>query len=330
MRIQALTSFKNISRINNNKTNSILTKPQYDSFSFSGKVLSYEEMKPLKLQAYQIQQDSIQYQNEALEIKDDAYFTLSKAKEEYIQALKYCNSFKKNPSKLNLTLPNGNVLEYKFELKNGNFTLEIEEKNDEDAIVKTISAVNFAPVKVANYNQDGVDLFEYSGNNVVAIKNLSADGASLGQYDSIYSYRSGKLYSALFGGNLATFLEPSEKMIVYFDDKPTIYSLGNIVNPKGNRCSADERYVFIGNSLSNYYYHFCGSDQGEMLWDESFHFEKGKFIGSINNGEQKAKNEDIISNDAVYLNDDNQFVRTTKLHARVSDFGLPVFVDCEN
>ena len=81
--------------------------------------------------------------------------------------------------------------------------------------------------------------------------------------------------------------------------------------------------------MSNYYSEFVGKISGEMCWDESFHFEKGKFIGSIQNGLQSSKNKDVVSSNATYLNNDNQFVRTTKLHARVSDFGSPIFIDCE-
>lgn len=330
MKIQNIALYKtNLinKKINNNYTTN---KIQTDSFSFRGEVLSYDKLRNLKLKSYQIQNESQEYKLEAQNTKDEAYSALQEARNEFIQALKYCKSFKKDPTKTQIELENGNTLSFQFQYKNGNFTLEIEEFADDGEIIKTISALNFIPIKVINYSEDKVDYYEYRGNKVAITKNLNVGQDDFGSYDRCFNFSNGKLNDANVNGRISLD-KPAEfeKTFVYFDDKLMVCSLDNQIAPDGT-CSASERFVYIGDSFSNYYSNFNGDIRGRVSWLESLHYDRGRLIGSINNGAQIAKNADILSSDAIYLDDNNQFIHTTKLRARVSDFGLPIFADYEN
>lgn len=329
MKIQSILNIKTQSFAKHNKINNFPLINQTDSVSFKGKVLTYEELRPLKMRAWQVQNESIEHKKEAVIAKDEAYEKLAIVKDEFIQALKYCNYYKKNPTKTKLKLPNGNILKFQFEYKLGKLTLEIEELNQEEAVIKTISAVNFIPTKIIDMSDNSLDVYEFSGNEVIILENLGVDGSEFGTCDTFTSFRNGKLNTISKNGNVAKQPSEFEGTYVYFDDKLSVYSSGNIVNKNGT-CKSDERFVYLDESFSNYYSGFKGNLQGGMSFDESLHWQRGKFIGAIYDGMQKTKNEDIISHDATFLNEYNEFIHSKNCHARLSDFGLPIFADFEN
>ena len=306
---------------------SYINTNQTDSVSFNGKLLSYQDELQLKIKSSEIVKNAISHKKDALEVKTEAYSVLNDAQSEFINAMKLANFYKKNPSRTQAILKNGNKIDFQLLLKNENLSLEIAEFNGDELsqenTIREISAQNFIPWQIQVHNDDSFDIYQFQGTNVNVMKGIKLEEDFV--CEKVYSFSGGKLISASFDVNPFSEPKTTGKMYNFFNDDLILYYEDSELDSSGTAI-CNERFSWVDSKLKHYYETLEGKvNNGLLSWDVSYHYNGGKLVAKVENGYQENPDADIVSKKAVVLNGDNKYEYNNNFHCRVSDFGEIIY-----
>ncbi|MBQ9149939.1 hypothetical protein IJX73_03310, partial [bacterium] len=278
MKIQNISPFKYKYSFNTQKTAS---KPfnstnQFDSFTFTGTKVSYDEIRPVKIQAYKTQIEATELQGKSNAVVREAYEQLAIAKDEYIKALNIIKIFNQDPQRQTRKLKNGNELRFKTEYKNDVCHLEAREVSQDGETIRSFSAVNSIPSNLMTYG-DSENYYTFTGTKVTIMQGMNVQSSMSGGAKAVYNYNLGRLTSASI--DLQALDDPQSVSQSYFyDSNGELIIYANNCETSGSSIKCDERYVFDNNGkLLTYFDEFCTDSQsGTLSFNEGLHFDSGR------------------------------------------------------
>ncbi len=299
---------------------------QFDSFSFTGSKVSYEEIRPVKMKAYQTQIEATELQGKSNAVARDAYEQLAIAKDEYIKALNIIKIFNQDPQRQTRKLKNGNELRFVAEYKNDVCHLEAREVNQDGETIRSFSAVDSIPSNLMTYG-DSENYYAFTGTKVTIMQGMNVLSSKSGGAEAVYNYNLGQLTSASI--DLQALDDPQSVSQSYFynsNGKLIIYASNSETSGSSVKC--DERYVFDDNGkLLTYFDGFSTDSQsGTLSFNEGLHFDSGRFIARTKKSVCQSKGDEMVSHDAYYLLD-GEFVHSSDFHFLMTDLEPIVFED---
>jgi len=327
MKIQSLSPFiKQNYKLNNNFKFHKNINAVHDTITFSGQKVEYEEIRPIRMKAYETQIEAMELQGKSRKVAKDAYEALAQAKREYLKALNIIKVFKQDPQRQTRKLKNGNELKFKSELKDGVCHLEANELAPDGKTIRQISAINFNPAKMITY-LDEFNHYEFTDKDVTIMQGMNISSPASGGTRAIYKFTLGKLTTISL--DVEALGNPQSVSHMYFYNENgnlRMYTSDNLAS--GNDTSCNERYVFDSNSkLLSYFTGFSGDvATGEINFDKSLHFDDGRFIASTKDSFCKEKGGEVVSKDSYYLKD-GEFVHSNDFHFLMTDLEPIVFED---
>lgn len=329
MKVQSLSPFikKNYNSNRNIKFHQINNLSQ-DTISFSGRSVEYEEIRPIRLRAYETQIEATELQGKSKKVARDAYEALQTAKNEYIKALNIIKVFKQDPQRESRKLKNGHELKFKSELKGDTWHLKASEVDSGGNPIRSFEAIDFNPVKLTTYGDD-FNYYEFSDKDVTIMQGMNILSLNSGGGEAVYKFTLGKLVSASI--DLQALEKPQVVSQMYFYDDSgnlRIYANNNVTNDSDVKC--DERYVFDSNNkLLTYFVGFLSDTSSKTLnFSKSMHFDDGKFIACTNNSKPLGNDCEMVSKNAYYLKD-GKFNHSTDFHFLMTDLEPIIFEDME-
>ncbi len=330
MKIQNISPFKYKYSFNTQKTTSkpINSTNQFDSFTFTGTKVSYDEIRPVKIQAYKTQIEATELQGKSNAVVREAYEQLAIAKSEYIKALNIIKIFNQDPQRQTRKLKNGNELRFEVEYKNNICHLKASEVNEDGETIRSFSAVDSIPSNLTTYG-DSVNYYEFKDANVTIMQGMNLVSSSSGGAEALYKYSQGKLTSVSI--DLQALEDPQTVSSVYFYDENSnlrIYVSNNETSGTSVKC--DERYVFDDNGkLLTYFDGFCTDIQsGALSFNEGLHFDDAHLVARTKKSVCENMGDEMVSHDAYYLKD-GEFIHSSDFHFLMTDLEPIIFEDKE-
>ena len=327
MKIQSLSPFiKQNYKINNNFKFKPINYSNQDTISFSGQKVEYEEIRPIRMRAYETQIEAMELQGKSKRVAKDAYEALTVAKSEYIKALNIIKIFKQDPQRQTRKLKNGNELRFKSELKGDTWYLEASEHDLDGKAIRNFSAVNFNPVQMTTAI-DGINNYLFSDKDVTIMQGINIASLASGGCEAVYKYTLGKLVSASI--DMQALENPQIVSDMYFyDENNNLRIYANNGETSDSYAKCDERYVFDSNGklLTQFIGFGADTSTGTMNFDESLHFDNGRFIAYAKDSSCDKKADEVVSKDAYYL-ENGEFVHSNDFHFLMTDLEPIVFED---
>lgn len=280
------------------------------------------------MKAYETQIDVIELQGKSRKVAKDAYEALAVAKSEYIKALNIIKIFKQDPQRQTRKLKNGNELRFKFELKGDTCYLEASEHDLDGKVIRSFSAVDFNPVQMTTAT-DGINNYLFSDKDVTIMQGINAASFTSGGCEAVYKYTLGKLVSASI--DLQALENPQIVSDMYFyDENDNLRIYANNAETSGSQVKYEERYVLDDNGklLTQFIGFRADTSIGTMNFDESLHFDNGRFIASTKDSFCKEKGGEVVSKDSYYLKD-GEFMHSGDFHFLMTDLEPIIFEDKE-
>ena len=258
MRISPIALTTRIYRNNHaNKSdfqNNPILKNNFDTVSFKGKALSFDEIKPYRLEAFKLSNEASKHYEDSKEIAKNAYSELKVAK----QAFKYTQSVlsiaNKNPDEYVVSLENGNNLIIKPSFTpQGKFFTFVEVDQDSNPVrgIKYFGHNNF---NVTYYHDNNIrDEYSFVNGRISVLKNNTGSSA-----DCMYNFENGKLISCLVGLTAQNNDIPpiSKESYLFQNDKLKDYSNG--ISNGDSIFSSDEKYSYHNGAFVQYRSDFKG------------------------------------------------------------------------
>lgn len=303
------------------KSNPIL-KNNFDTVSFKGKALSFDEIKPYKLQAFKLSNEASEHYEDSKEIVKKAYQELKVSK----QAFKYTQSVlsiaNKNPDEYVVSLENGNNLIIKPSFTpQGKFFTFVEVDQDSNPL-RSILYFGSKDFQVSLYNGDKRDVYYFQNGEIHISKNVQGNFI-----ESSYNFKNGKLASHYINTLAFNDCTPQKIDEAYFfnNDKLTNYSSG--ISCINDTIISDEKYSFCNGLFVGYYEDFKNLSDGAQTWSSSYHFKDGKFVVRLEDVKYKKNNNDAKATSAIFLNDDKDYIKSSDFLCELTPDGSITVVD---
>ena len=306
------------------KNNPIL-KNEFDTVSFKGKALSYDEVKPYKLEAYKLSDEASSYCDKSASIIKSAYDELKIAK----QAFKYTQSAlsiaNKNPDEYVVSLENGNNLIIKPSFTpQGKFFTFVEVDQDSNP-VRGIKYFGHNKFEVTIHN-DGYtrDVYSFEDGEISIFKNHKGNMA-----DCMYDFKNGKLMLCLEGIALSDNNAPpdSKEAYLFEDDSLITYTTGLRYDNSDFLC--DERFCYKNGVLIQYCRDFKSSANKIQSWSSSYHFKDGKFAVYLDNVKYNRATSDANGSSVIFLNNNGKYIKSSDFLCELTPDGSIDVLDGE-
>lgn len=330
MKISSINLYTN-NAVNNNRNNisRILTKPlKMDTVSFSGMPAESSHIIKAKIEAEKIQQQSEEIKSNAVQYSNEAYEALSETKQQFIEALDYINIAKKALANkdVSLQLDNGNTLEVASMMIEGKLSpiliKVLDEHNEQKQSIKVNRNI---PTHIEEYKDDGTIKFaDFRGNSVLISDDISMEEST--KIGSTYVFVDGKITTIRKDRGFDVISNSMNDGESYFyDEKGNLFlsEMNTKMYLTGER-TIEDRYSFINGKLYHYFSNFSNTADNLAAWEESYHYDEYKFIGSTKNAKQAVKGKPTTAKEAIYMVD-RKFVEAKNVDCSISDYRQATF-----
>lgn len=298
MKIQPI--FYNYNRINQNSNkigqNETLSKTLT---SFTSRILSYEEVKPYKLKAYELKQKSQENLIQAKNIQLQAQRKVDCANEAYQYALQVAREVIKNPKAQRIELGK-NYATFKFKIENNGFAIDIRVFDENDKRLRDIFVQNLKVKSVLNYADDTTGtIYQFGNDNCSISENMALKGTNAGSCDAHFNFINNEL--ALCKIN-ATFENPqkAQKTFYFKDDKLVSCDVDEQLMLPVFFMVSLERFMYQDEQLVNHLSNFHKTSKGITSWEEGYHFRNGSFVGHSEKTLQPVLGENLTCENAIF------------------------------
>ena len=329
MRISPIALTTKIYRNNHtNKSdfqNNPILKNEFDTVSFKGKALSFDEVKPYRLEAFKLSNEASKHYEDSKEIAKNAYSELKVAK----QAFKYTQSVlsiaNKNPDEYVVSLENGNNLIIKPSFTpQGKFFTFVEVDQDSNPVrgIKYFGHNNF---NVTYYHDNNIrDEYSFVNGRISVLKNNTGSSA-----DCMYNFENGKLISCLVGLSSQSIDNPTmcKESYLFQNDELVAYSSG--VSSVDNVCLSNEKYSYHNGAFVQYSTDFKGLSNTTQSWSSSYHFKDGKFVAYLDNVKYDRSTSDANGSSVIFLNKNGKYMKSSDFLCELTHDGSIVVLDNE-
>ncbi len=298
MKIQPI--FYNYNRVALNRSNINQTKTKgQNTVSFTSKVLSYEEVKPYRLKAYELKQQSQVNLTQAKNIQSLAKRKMDCANDAYQYALQVAREVIKNPKAQRIELGK-NYATFKFKMENNGLAIDIRVFDENNKRLRDILVYNLKIKSVLNYTDDSLGtIYQFGNDNLSISENMTLTGANAGSCDTHYNFIEGEL--ALCKLN-ATFENPqkAQKTFYFKGDKLLSCDIDDQLMLPVFFMVSSERFMYQDEQLVNYLSNFHKTSKGITSWEEGYHFSNGSFIGYSEKTLQPILDENLTCQNAIF------------------------------
>lgn len=330
MKISSINLYTN-NAVSSNKNNisRILTKPlEMDTVSFSGMPAESSHIIKAKIEAERIQKQGEEIKANAVQYKNEAYQALDETKQQFIEALDYVNIAKKALANkdVSLQLDNGNTLEIASMMIDGKLSpiliKVLDEHNEQKQSIKVSKGI---PTHIEEYKDDGTIKFaDFRGNAVLISDDISIEEST--KIGSTYVFVDGKITTIRKDRGLDVISNSMNDGEAYFyDEKGNLFlsEMDTKMYLTGER-TIEDRYSFINGKLYHYFSNFSNTADNLAAWEESYHYDEYKFIGSTKNAKQSVKGKPTTAKEAIYMID-RKFVEAKDVSCSISDYRQAIF-----
>ncbi len=329
MRISPIALTTKIYRNNHtNKSdfqNNPILKNNFDTVSFKGKALSFDEVKPYRLEAFKLSNEASKHYEDSKEIAKNAYSELKVAK----QAFKYTQSVlsiaNKNPDEYVVSLENGNNLIIKPSFTpQGKFFTFVEVDQDSNPVrgIKYFGHNNF---NVTYYHDNNIrDEYSFVNGRISVLKNNTGSSA-----DCMYNFENGKLISCLVGLSSQSIDNPTMCKESYLFQNDELVAYSSDVSSVDNVCLSNEKYSYHNGTFVQYSTDFKGISSTAQSWSLSYHFKNGKFVAHLEDVKYDKIKNDAKATSAIFLNDDSDYIKSSDFLCELTHDGSIVVLDNE-
>ena len=306
------------------KNNPIL-KNNFDTVSFKGKALSYDEVKPYKLQALMLSNEASKHYEASKEIVKNAYDELKVAKQAFKYAQSALSIANKNFGEFVVSLDNGNNLIIKPSFTPLGKLFTFVEVNEESIPIRSIKYYGHKNFDVTFYSDDNKrDIYDFYNGRIHISKNIKGNSV-----DNVYNFANGKLTSCLVGVSAPNngALDKTQEAYLFDNDKLTSYCSG--VSSVNSSELSEERFCFHNGSFIEYCKDFKNSSDDMRTWSSSYHFKDGKFLAYLDNVAFDKSNRDTIADEAIFVNKYGKYIKSSDFLCELNSDGSICIVDNE-
>jgi len=328
MRIQALIPIKTPILKSTPKNKLPLLKN--DSFTFRGRLATTKEENDLAFEAMHLKYRAQTCKDDLSGVLSESFDDLFDSKDTFVIGYKYANLARRNKTFSDIELENGHKLSFQIDFRNNNAYMEILETDEEGCEVMSVTCENFVPVRIIKYHENEVDIYDFSKNTITLTKNLDLAGQNPGSVEKITKFCDGKISSVWLNGQILDESKTFETMYQFVDDKIFAYCT-DIEKHNDSNFSCDERFIFDKNGkLLNYFEGFLANTAtGAMSFEQSYHYNNGKFIAQTNDSYCDKKDDELKTTDGFYYDKAGKLIHSKNLHFLMSDFETAIFEDME-
>ena len=310
MKVQNISFLKqnfNIKRQNSALNYSNIQPLKYDSVSFGQKIVSKAEVEKLQSEAVGQLKLAGEIFNQSEKVVTDGKEMLLVSKDAFLLALKDIEAIKKIPHTGMLINPEGNILSFTFEVGD-EVALQYSESTPEGKLVRLVTAKNFIPQQISEFDGSTANIYTYNGDNISVTKNINVTNDDFGKCDGVFGYKNGVLNRASINGNPTK--TPTMFENVYFFDNKSNLKIGSVqYTNMDNGYSCVAEVLFDNNGRVNTIFNNYDEDgKMGMKWARSYHFMPGGLVARLNCCEQPYGLDKIYFNDAIYPNREGRYV----------------------
>lgn len=331
MKISSINLYTNnvVNNKNNVSSTKLLTKQlSMDTVSFSGVPAESSHIIKAKIEAERIQKQGEEIKANAMQYAYEAYQSLYETKQEFIDALGYVNIAKKALANkdVSLQLDNGNTLEVASMMIDGKLSPILikvfDEHNEQKQSIKVNRGI---PTHIEEYKDDCTIKFaDFVGNSVLISDDVTIEEST--KIGSTYVFVDGKITTIRKDRGLDVISNSMNDGEAYFyNEKGNLFlSEMNTKLYLTGEHTIEDRYSYVNGKLYNYFSNFSITENELAAWEESYHYDEYKFIGSTKNAKQAVKGKPTTAKEAIYMVN-RKFVEARDVACSISDYRQAIF-----
>jgi len=301
-----------------------MAKIPFDSVSFSSNKLTLERLAELKAQASEIKTSASEAFNDSKELSTLAYEQLLNAKSAYLEALPYISLAKKCILSGGCELDNGNTLVVNLSFEDDVALLRITEFDLDELPIKEIVVQDSKPLTIAIYGEEETNVYNFSNRTVEINHDIdeNSDDKLIAKYSFVFD--GGKLLGIKAKAQFEDDPLESDEYYYFLDNQLISYS-------KEHKSAgifgeeAKHKYNFAGGKLVSYFEDFAELGKGATSWDKGYYFKNGGFIAFSENNQQDSWDSLVFCDEAIILDDKNEFSSQENTTFKFDDFGNVCF-----